>query len=247
MRAVAIDDDANMLDLLAITIEDRGMDLELVGTATNYADGVALIKEKEPELLFLDIELDQGMTGFDVLRSLDHTKYAVVFISGKKHYGDLVVRFSALAYIYKPMNPALLAEAVTLARLRLKELEYQEQVKAMLEATKEKKMPTRMLLSNSDGRHVVAFADILYVRGQKEVISVHRAERKPIVKGTSLKAFAEDLKLYPEFMRVNRNYIINLYHLETEAHGPTLVMRDGTEIEISHTVAKEVRERLLGL
>lgn len=244
MRAVAIDDDANMLDLLAISLDQLALDVELVGTATNYSDGVALIKKEEPELLFLDIELDQGMTGFDVLRSLGSTKYAVVFISGKKAYGDLVVRFSALAYIYKPMNPALLAEAVTLARLRLQEQAYHEQVQAMLDAAANKKMPTRILLSNSEGRHVITLAEVLYVRGQKEAISVHRIDRKPLVKGTSLKAFAEDLKSYPEFMRVNRNFLINLYHLDAETQGPTLVMRDGTEIEISHAVAKEVRYRL---
>jgi len=247
MRAIAIDDDVNMLDLLAITLGERAPEVDLVGTATNYADAVDIIKKEEPELLFLDIELGQGMNGFDVLRSLDHNKYAVVFISGKKGYGNLVVRFSALAYIYKPMNPALLTEAIALARIRRKDLEYQEQIRAMLEAAIDKKVPTRMFLSNSDGRHVIAFADILYVRGQKEAISVHRDKRKPIVKGTSLKAFEEDLRLHPEFIRVNRNYIINLYHLEAEIQGPTLVMSDGTTIEISHAVAKKVRERLKGL
>jgi len=248
MRAVAIDDDPNMLELLTTELDRLALDVKLVGTASNFRDGVGLIRREEPKLLFLDIELDQGMTGFDVLRSLEHTKYAVVFISGKKDYGDLVVRFSALAYLYKPLNPAHLAEAVALARTRLKEKEYQENLEAMLADALAKKLPTILVVANAQGRHPILLTDILYIYGEKEVIRLYRAGRKPVIKGTALKTFENDLKRYPEFMRVNRNYIINLYHMDLErAGGPALVMKDNTEIEVSSAMAKKVRKRLAQL
>jgi two-component system LytT family response regulator len=82
-----------------------------VGDATGVADGIRVIRTLNPDLVFLDINMNDG-TGFDLLRSFETMDFKVIFISAFDKASIQAFRLSGVEYLVKPINPAELMAAV---------------------------------------------------------------------------------------------------------------------------------------
>jgi two-component system LytT family response regulator len=85
-------------------------ELELIGEAENGEQAVTLIREKQPDLIFLDIHLP-GMNGFDILEQLDQSPL-VIFTTAYDEYAIQSFEYNTLDYLLKPINPDRLKKAV---------------------------------------------------------------------------------------------------------------------------------------
>ena len=106
-----IDDEPDAVDFISSIIAEYCPGLEVAGTAQNVNEGVKLIKEIKPELLFLDVEMPNG-TGFDLLTYFPDKDFDVIFITAFNHYAIRAIKFSAVDYILKPINITEFIEAV---------------------------------------------------------------------------------------------------------------------------------------
>lgn len=248
MRAVAIDDDRQMHELLANMLELIGAEIEIVGTATTVTDGVAVIEAEQPDLLFLDIELPDG-TGFDLLQRIDYGNFLIVFISGHSEFGRRALAFEALDYLDKPLRATDLSAAILRARRRFEQRNYAgrvEDLKGLLEAYQNQQRPTRLTVSNSDGIHYLPLHEILFLHTTKGVIFVERDGGRPVAKSGRLRRFAEFFEQDEGlgFMQVRDSHIVNLRRVRTLRGNESVVMDDGREIAIRARKAPEIRRRL---
>ncbi len=69
LRTVIIDDEYHIRDTLINMLEMNCPDIRVVGQASGVMSGIAAIKELQPELVLLDIQMKDG-TGFDLLYGL---------------------------------------------------------------------------------------------------------------------------------------------------------------------------------
>lgn len=251
MRAVAIDDDEQMHELLASMLELIGAEVEIVGTATQVETGIQVVEETAPDLLFLDIELPDG-TGFDLLERIDYGKYLIIFISGHSEHGRRALEFEALDYLDKPLRSTGLAGALLRARRRFEQRNYAQRVEDLNQALRnyrEDKQPTRLTVSNSDGVHVVRLEEILYMYTSEGVIRIVHDGGKPILKSGSLKKFAEFFQKDEGlgFMQVRDSHVTNLRRVRMVKGNESVVMDNGEEIPIRTKTGPELRRRLRNL
>jgi two-component system LytT family response regulator len=75
------------------------------------AEGLKTLRELKPEVVFLDIQLGDG-DGFSLLEKLGDTETRVIFTTGMDNYGIRAIKFSALDYLLKPVDPDELVAAV---------------------------------------------------------------------------------------------------------------------------------------
>jgi two-component system LytT family response regulator len=108
---IIIDDEPDAVEFISSIIGEYCPGLEVTGKAHNVKDGVQLIKEIKPELVFLDVEMPNG-TGFDLLTHFPEKDFDVVFITAFNHYAIKAIKFSAVDYILKPININEFIEAV---------------------------------------------------------------------------------------------------------------------------------------
>ena len=95
IKALIIDDDPFIRDLLKDKLEQYIPEVQLLDAAENGAQGIEMINKYQPELIFLDVEMTD-MTGFEMLARLTKRSFQTIFITSYKHYAIKAIRFNAL-------------------------------------------------------------------------------------------------------------------------------------------------------
>lgn len=130
MKTVIIEDERKSLSHLKGLLTHLPQ-ITILGEAMNYADGVKLLSTVKPELLLLDIQL-QETTGFELLTSLGDYNFDVIFITAYDQYGIQAVKCSALDYLLKPVKLNDLSFAVQKATKRKEHRQTQERIQNLL-------------------------------------------------------------------------------------------------------------------
>ena len=118
IRTVVVDDEpvarARVLSLLS-----KEEDIEVVGEYADGAEAVSAIRDRSPDLLFLDIQM-AGMTGFELADALGPDRMpAVVFVTAYDEFAVQAFEHEAFDYVLKPVNAQRLAQTITRLRRSL--------------------------------------------------------------------------------------------------------------------------------
>ena len=188
---VIIDDEPDAVDFIATIIAEYCPDLEVSGKAHNVKDGVALINEIKPELVFLDVEMPNG-TGFDLLTHFPKKDFDVVFITAFNHYAIQAIKFSAVDYILKPINITEFIEAITrvIEKRSVNSLSSNENFEILLENLRTSH-PTRLVIPTSDGREYLNPKDIIRIEADRSYSWFFIKDKRKILVSKHLKEFQD--------------------------------------------------------
>ena len=107
-----VDDDTAVLTILYKVIKSNGLEAD---TASSGEQALALLTQREYELLLLDINM-KGMDGFEVIQTIRRNglKIPIIIVSGRKEDYDTLygLDIGADGYITKPFNPITLGAKV---------------------------------------------------------------------------------------------------------------------------------------
>ena len=172
LRTVIIDDETHIRDTLVNMLEMNCPEVRVIGQASGVVSGIAAIKELQPELVFLDIQMKDG-TGFDLLQKLPNIDFKVIFVTAYDHYALQAFRFSAVDYLLKPVNPEQLKEAVTRAGKLVRE-DFNKQMKVLEEnlrpATNKNK---KIILRTAESIHLLEVGSIICCDSDISCTTVH--------------------------------------------------------------------------
>src|SRR6478609_5663889 len=111
IKALIIDDESKARNLLKVTMEKNFPGEFVLETAQGSEEGMEKIGQFKPDLLFLDIEMP-NMSGFDLLAASPNLDCKVIFTTAYNQYAIRAIRYNALDYLLKPINPSELRDAV---------------------------------------------------------------------------------------------------------------------------------------
>jgi len=233
ITAVVIDDEKHSRKALKALIEQLQSEVNIVGEAGNVARGIEVINQSQPDLLFLDVRLQNG-TGFDILRSIGKKVPYVIFTTAYSEYAIRAIRYSALDYLLKPIEPTELKDAIVSALSRLNE-NKSKQLDLLEENLSNKDSGSKkIMLSSATGFHIVRLTDIIYCQGVRNYTSLFIKESAPIIISKSLIEF-EKMFDPAQFSRIHKSYIINLGELVQYKGGKNgvAILKDGSSIPVS--------------
>ena len=104
IRTIIIDDEPHIRETLAKLIERHCPEARVLGLAAGVQSGIGIIRDLEPDLVLLDINMGDG-TGFDLLHALAPISYHVIFVSAMDKNLVRAFRLSGVEYLLKPVNP----------------------------------------------------------------------------------------------------------------------------------------------
>ncbi len=231
IRAVIIDDESNIRQLLTSLIKKECSDIDIIGEADSVASGITIIQETKPDLVFLDIRLTDG-AGFDILTQTHYTDFNIIFITAYNEYAVKAFEYSAIDYILKPIDPDTLIRAVKRTKHIMK-AELSLKMNALLSNIKGEG-DEKIVLRTTDQVFLVNVKDIICLESDQNYTTVHISDGKNILLSKTLKEFEGMLNNH-NFVRIHRSHLINPSYIEgyEKTEGGTLIMKNGYRIPVS--------------
>jgi len=243
LRTIIIDDEAHIRDTLVSMLNDYCPQVKIVGEANSVTSGIITIQNKIPDLILLDIKMDDG-SGFDLLQQIDPINFKIIFITAYEKHAIEAFKFSAIDYLLKPVNPEKLAEAVQRAK-RLVQQTFNRQ----LDALKENISPVntqnkKIVVKTADKIYLLNTHDIIHCQSDDCYTFIESLNEDKIVVSKVLKEYDELLSNHG-FIRVHRSHLVNLQHIKRfeKQEGGFVVMSNEQKVPVS----SRARERLLEL
>src|ERR1700761_3758772 len=111
MKAIIIDDEPRGRNILLQLINQHFHQIKVVATASGADEGIRLIDNWKPEVVFLDVEMP-GKSGFDMLKELGPVDFKLIFVSAHNHYALNAIKLSAIDFLLKPIDLDDLTKAI---------------------------------------------------------------------------------------------------------------------------------------
>jgi two-component system LytT family response regulator len=230
-------------------------EINVLGECKNGAEAIANIREKKPDLIFLDIQM-KDMTGFEVLDQLEEDEIPLtIFVTAYDQYAIQAFDVFAFDYLLKPFKDDRFAVSVDKALTSLKERRQRghiDQLKALIEHLKAGAAPAsaepqpKLALKHGSKVSLVAMPDIRYIEASGYYIEVYTAEKRILLR-ESMQQILEQLD--PSyFLRIHRSTIINAHYLaeiqHTGAGDLEVKMKDGKCFRVSKSYRDDLYARL---
>ncbi|GAB3926306.1 LytR/AlgR family response regulator transcription factor [Larkinella terrae] len=255
LRTVIIDDEPDNVELLAMQVSRHCPQIEIVGQFTESPKALLALRSLHPALVFLDIEMPM-LNGFQLLEQLGEISFQVIFVTAYNQYAVQAFRFAALDYLLKPVDTIDLVKSVGRAEQAVKRSssvwpipahilnEQLEMLKAHYPTTGggNSAAPSKFALPHANGLAFVDTGQILYAESDSNYTHFVLDNGEKYLVSKTL-GDVQELLESRNFLRVHRQYIVNLGHIKrlVKGEGTYLVLSDGSTIPVS----RQQKERLL--
>lgn len=242
IKTVIIDDEPAAIEIVSGLCQRQSEKFEVCGTATTLKEGISLVKKHQPDLVFLDVELPEGL-GFEVVRALSDFNFHVVFVTAFEGYALEAIKHHALDYILKPIDPVEFDEMLTFVsqKIEKKETMSPNKLTDLLNPPGLKKIA----IPDSFGMIYVEHHQIVRVEADGTYSIVYLLNGKKYIVSRILKNFEKALSNFG-FSRVHRAHLVNMAHVQSfnRTEGGFLIMANGDKVPVSRKEKENVHKRL---
>ena len=245
IRALIIEDEAPARELIKYMLRDHP-DIVVAGECGDGFCGAREIKEKHPDLIFLDIQMPK-LTGFELLEVIDE-KPEVIFTTAFDQYAIRAFELNAVDYLLKPFTKERFDDALGKAVSRINNQEKEpEKIEKLVTAVSESEgYLTRIVFRKGAGIKIIPLNNVSHLASEDDYVMIYHTEGKAL-KTKTMKYYEEHLP--PAlFLRVHRSFIVNvefISRLEPYSKANYVaVLKSGEKIPVSRAGYKLLREKL---
>ncbi len=244
LRTLLLDDERKSVESLEILLARHVPEVGEVVATTRPDEALDLLKNFRPDLFFLDIEMPQ-MTGFELLDRLPERPFDVIFTTAFDQYAIRAIRFSALDYLLKPVEPSELKAAVTrcIDRRRFAQPQTEQLENALAAARSGSPRMERIALPTADGARLFELGEIVRCEADRNYTVFHLTRGRRILSAKTLKDYAALLS-EQGFVRVHKSDLVNLDFAEGFSPSGFLRLADGNQIEVARRRKSDVEAAL---
>lgn len=243
IKAIIVDDEKRGRDLLEILLKENCPRVTVVDKAANVDEAFYSITNKQPDLVFLDIEMPGG-SGFDLLKKFDTINFSVVFVTAYDKYAVKAFKFSALDYLLKPIDEEELKEAVQ--KVKKKETKTNAELEGFTNNLKTlKNESSKVALQSNKGLVMMEIKNIMHCEADGKTTWVYIDGQEKILATKNLGEFEAFLSDY-NFIRVHHSHLVNMSHIKSYIPGRTgtIIMTDGAKIDVSQRKKEDFLKKL---
>jgi two-component system, LytTR family, response regulator len=236
IKAILIDDEVHCLNSLSILINDYCPNVQIMERCLSAKQGLMGIGKHNPSLVFLDIEMPV-MNGFELLEQFTEIPFAIIFTTSYDQYAIKAIRFSALDYLLKPIDPKELIAAVQKVQTQ-KYLPVPEQFQMLMNKMKYKEGGiNKIAIPTSEGFELIPVEQLIRCEANDNYTHLFLKRNTKIVACCTLKDIEEYLQDFSSFFCVHHSYLVNLNEVNkyVRGEGGYLIMSDGATVNVSRS------------
>ncbi|MDR1985335.1 MAG: LytTR family transcriptional regulator DNA-binding domain-containing protein [Prevotellaceae bacterium] len=240
---VIVDDETPARELIRHYLQSYPC-LRIAGEAANGFDAMKLIKEQNPHLLFLDIQMPK-LTGFELLELLEVTP-EIIFSTAFDQHALRAFELNAVDYLLKPYSKERFDQAIQKALAKITSgNDRRANLQALAQtAAAASDLLTRVAVKDRQQIHVIPIGEIACIEADGDYVKLHTA-KGAFLKEKTMKYF--DTCLPPQqFIRIHRSFIVNVDEVakielfEKEAY--RVHLKNGDILRASSTGYKRLKE-----
>ncbi len=231
MNILIIDDEIHCTEQLSKLLINENINSDNIEISNQSKDALKLLLNKNFDLVFLDIEMP-FLNGFDILETIPEINFQVIFTTAFDKYALKAIKFSALDYLLKPIEEDELKIALQKLEKKVSKTK-KKQYSSLIENVKSNKF-NKIAIPSIDGIEFVEVSEIIRCQSDSNYTKLYLTNKREIVSSKTLKEYELLLKEYG-FSRVHNSDMINLTHIKKyiKGDGGTVIMNDGSEVEVS--------------
>lgn len=234
-KTIIIDDEENSRSNTKSMLANYCPELEVIAEASSGMEGKKLIQELKPQVVFCDINMP-GMTGLEMIDGLAHRDFCLIFLTAYSEHGITALKAGAIDYLLKPLLLGELQGAVKKVVHH-----YEQKGGPAINVSQDKNL---VLINHSKGFTLIDYKDIVWLEASDNYTNLFlNNNAKKIVASKTLKEF-EAILPTNVFFRIHRSSLINIDYIKeySNAEGGTILMADGTHIQVSKARSQEFAE-----
>lgn len=243
LRTIIVEDEElarNLMKTFLSGIES----VEIIAECENGFEGVKMINELKPDLVFLDIQMPK-ITGFEMLELLEH-KPQIIFATAYDQYALKAFEYNAADYLLKPYSKDRLLEAVAKVEERIQAEGRESDVAERVSEFPRESYLDRVVVKDRNKIHIAPVDAIRYIESMDDYVMIYTTEGR-WMKQKTMKYF--ETSLNPNnFVRIHRSYIVKVDEIseiqQYEKESYVVILHDKTKLKVSKTGYKNLKEIL---
>lgn len=205
---------------LMILLQRHCPQVEIVDTCRSAEEGLESIRLFQPELVFLDIQMETPMAGFELLEQIPERTFDVIFTT--QHDMHALRAFDAypIDFLVKPIDPQRLLKAMEVVlgrKVPLISSDLLTEIKDVYQ-NPEKPFP-KIPVPTMQGCEFLKVADIIRCQSATEkgnqTLFYLKSQRNPILCSKTLKTVETELLHGQAFCRIHQSHLVNRVHLKS--------------------------------
>lgn len=229
-----IEDEPSTLRNITEVINSRCPETRIIGESATIRDSIFKLTQLSPGLVLMDINLKDGIS-FEILENIQEINFKVIFITAYQQYAIRAIKFSALDYLLKPLNPFELIQSIENARRNIDEDNLQVRLEALLLNLKDHTNKIeKIVLKTQESIHLVDIDSIVHCESDNMYTKFFLSDNRTIMVSKTLKEY-DDLLKDSGFLRVHKSHIVNTRFIDRfmKRNGGYLVLKNEKQIPVS--------------
>lgn len=235
MNILLIDNEAEVRSTLKSMLENWSKGKHTIAEADGVATGVQAILSFHPDVVVLDVEMDDG-TGFDLLKQISAPSFQLIFATAFNQYAIQAFKFSAIDYLLKPVDPMELAMALQKAADNINNNNLQQQLAILMQQMGNKQgAHKQIVLKDIDKTYFVNINSIIYCEAEGSYTKFYVEGSEPIFVSRNLRSY-EELLAPAGFIRTHHSCLVNpdkIKVFDRKTDCGTLILEGGFTIPVS--------------
>ncbi|MBO9566523.1 MAG: response regulator transcription factor [Niastella sp.] len=244
INTLIIDDELHCSDRLQHLLKTYCPQLHLLKVCEDIDTAENAIRTLHPQLVFLDIQLQQA-TAFDLLQRIGDVHFDIIFTTAYEKYAIQAFRYSAIDYLLKPIEHHLLQEAVSKLTSKISNEEWKQKLDILFQYWDHRQQPSRICLSTANGLFFFEVTDIIRCEADSNYTTIYSRETRPLTVAKPLKEL-EAMLPHTIFYRAHQSHLINLSHIKRYQKG-IVHMSDDSKIEVATRRREDFQRALTDL
>lgn len=244
MTIAVIDDEQHATNRVLALLEPYNQRTRTVCFDTADA-AITGIEELHPDVVFLDVQL-HDKTGFDVLSSIVHRDFSLIFTTAHEQYAIDAFRFSAIDYLLKPIVTEHFEDAMQKVFDRVRQNQLSDQINVLLSHVSKENSPKKISIPSREGYHFLNINEIVRCEADVNYTHIYTSDARKHTVSKSLKYF-ENLLTRHNFFRIHNSHLINLNYITGYSKSGYVTLSNNMRLEISTRRKEEFIRITIGL
>ena len=243
LRTVIVEDEELARSLMKSFLKSNEK-VEVIAECENGFEGIKVINELKPDLVFLDIQMPK-ITGFEMLELLEH-KPQIIFATAYDQYALKAFEFNAADYLLKPYSKERLFEAIDKVAAKIEKDGKDSDIVEKVSNFPREEFLDRIVVKDRHKINIIPVDQVRYIESMDDYVMIYTKTSRHM-KQKTMKYF--EAALEPKnFTRIHRSYIVKVDEIneiqQYEKESYIVILHDKTKLKVSKTGYKNLKSVL---